>query len=224
MPDHDGRHACRDQSRKRREVLGQLVPRSSDRRVAEVRIGTCPPLTGEVLRAREQASVAEAADERLGAGSGDAGVVGKRAVADRAVGRPAVKVDDRSQVPVDAAATELLADGLRMAAQLILGPAGKRSRRRLRTDDAAEGRDAAAFLVDGDERIGREDVPELRGELRDLASVDDVAIEQEDSPWGEFAKVVEQPRSRGGVVVDAYDEDAPSSGAQRTFISARRQS
>jgi len=106
----------------------------------------------------------------------------ERAVADHWICGVRVDVEDRGEIAVETGCGEFSAHGaaggageggaVGVAEGPHGGPFGERG---------AEAGDAAAFLVDGDECVGAEEIPQLPSESDELGRGDDVAQKEDDA-------------------------------------------
>ena len=171
MPDHDHVRSGGDAGHERLKILlPQLRQRLVDRGGAVVRVRGRAAVTGEVLQAADDASVMKALD-----GGGDklcrlVIVVAVGAVADGAAALVRPDVGHWRKVRVEAVGGNVARDGLRVVVRALrtLCAVAVHTAELRRADGVHQPRDAAALLVDRDERRRFAPVRKRSGERREL--------------------------------------------------------
>ena len=171
MPDHDHVRSGGDAGHERLEILlPQLRQRLVDRGGAVVRVRGRAAVTGEVLQAADDAPVVKALD-----GGGDklcrlVIVVAVCAVADGVAALVRPDVGHGRKVRVEAVGGDVARDGLRVVVRALraLRAIAVHAAELRRADGVHQPRDAAALLVDRDERRRFAPVRKRGGERREL--------------------------------------------------------
>jgi hypothetical protein len=188
MARHEGRHSGLDGHAERTQLhvleAGAGVIQGRERQVG-IHVGVA--MAREVLGARRDSPLLEAADHRDAQAAHELGVIAEGAIPDHRILRVRVDVKDRGQVPANPASHKLGREGSAHAArQLRRADAAQRPQWRPQGPRLPQPRDPPALLVDGDEqrqvvaRISRQGL-DLADEVGDLFGRVHVAREENDA-------------------------------------------
>ena len=164
---------------------------------------------GEVLAAGEDVVLLQALEERDGVAHHGAGIAAEGAVADDRVRRVGVDVEDRREIEVESDGAELHGDGGGGAADEIeIVEQAELAHRRQREEGRGHARDAAALLIDADERgqIGGSRRADRLAEARRGGDVREVAAKEDRPAAAPFAQRLLEPRRERGAVEPADEE------------------